>query len=636
MYVPKVKAQKEIIMSGTYVSDSSDASSVDSDVAELPPMRLCARPPQFPKGKTATSLTEMEAMTNWFLDSAQEYDILHQSHRQRFKRIVHLIFVNNNLIEGDQWKDRMIKRGIQNLKIFSSKSDVNGATELKQLITEGEYDVMTDQYTPIDYVLMCTNATRLQNFCCDPKNNTILRRVQDFHPEIGFVLWFDEIDKFVKLHSEYIPRFQQFPNVIVLNGITATPYSKFWKIMHSCGYHDISLIGTLPDPSDYRSIKDHTLLYSDLIKDKSPVKHLEFILENPDKVMYDENGIKHKIPNLTDNKKRIIFAPGESTCKTHNAIKRLGFKYGKNTLMINGKHKGFFKPSSSPEGEYISVRDYKNRKIQNNVKHEGHSFNEFTAMDIAIIMYNDPELNLNSTDLIITGFHCVERGVTFNRPNFQFTHGIFSRYHYTESSDLVESIVQIAGRCMGNKEWVPAGIVIISPKYITDTVEQTIFNIIEFLQTNPKSIQYADIYRERHGIPIMVTFNDPTVLAKIVEIKKLKKSDMEYIQKLLQEAHASNKITLIDNNHVDSIREPFTFNEYTISGKRILEEGNDPKNYRFDKFYENFINRKCYGQSVKEKGQFQFDITMIDYKISDEYTLPKHTGFISFVYKPQI
>lgn len=615
----------------TYTSDSG---SVDSEIDAGPPMRLCARPPQFPTGKTATTLAEMERMMSWFMDAGQQYNDTFPA--ERFDRIVHLIFVNNNLIEGDQWKDRMVRRGIQTMKIFSSKSDVRDTATLYKLITEGEYDAVTDEYTPITYVLMCTNTVRLQNICQEDTGDSILRRLERFHPNIGIVPWFDEIDKFVKLHIEYIPIFKQFGNVPVLNGITATPYSKFWKIMHECGYTDIPLIGELPDAKDYRSMKDHTLLYSDLIQEKSPVKHFKWLLEHPGELMYTEKCVRHMIPNLTDNAKRILFVPGESACKTHIAIKDLALKFRKNTLIINGKQKGFYKYSAAdPEGEFLSVQDYKKTKVLEKVVINGQSIADMTIMDIAIVMYNDTRLDLKSADLVITGFHCVERGVTFNRPNFQFTHGIFSSYHYKESSDLIESIIQIAGRCFGNKDWVPAGITIISPKYITDTVERAIENIIEFLRTKPTSIQYADVYRERNGIPILIQFNDKTVLEKLVEIRKLGKKDRDYVQALLKGALASGGITLTDPNHIDEKRRPFSFEHYMVAGKRILEPEHNVKNYRFDKFYENYSLGKCYGQTVKEKGQYVLDLTMVDYKISDEITLTPGMGFISFVYKPK-
>ena len=118
---------------------------MDND--DVPPFRLIARPPQFPDGKTKTAITEMENMMKWFMDEGNiRQRILVTTAKQRgYKRIVHLVFTNNSLIESDQWRDRMITRGLQNLRIFSSKSDVSTKEQLKQLITEGDYNVMTDQ-----------------------------------------------------------------------------------------------------------------------------------------------------------------------------------------------------------------------------------------------------------------------------------------------------------------------------------------------------------------------------------------------------------------------------------------------------------------------------------------------------------
>lgn len=620
------------IMSGTYEQDPFASAEPNTDDLR-PPMRLLARPPQFPQGKTATAITEMENMMLWFMNQGAVLKQTLHARASQYKRFVHLIFVNNNLIETEQWKDRMYKRGKDRLKIFSSKSDVSSAADLQILIQQGEPNLLDDEYTPIDFVLMCTHPARFRDICGG--NGSILNRMRHFEPTIGFVLWFDEIDKFPKLLSENIPILQRLDNVLLMTGITATPYKKYWDLMHSIGCPEVDLLGQLPDPSQYRTLKDHNLQYTDKINIKSPAAHFKYLLEHPGDIMY-ENESTYRIPDLRQNTSSIYFVPGESAVRTHLQIAELAQEYGKNALVINGKMKGFFRAIDSV---FLDIREYKLAKIKAkatflNEKNEKVSFEDATSMDVAIAMYHDPDLYLQGSDLVITGFHCVERGVTFNRPNFQFAYTILSRYHYKEGSEEIESIIQIAGRCFGNKEWVPRGITILAPKYILDQIEQTIDGIIEFLRTNPSKIQHADVFRSTIGIPIAFTITDVSVIESIVKFGNLTKGKIPHLTKLLMDSYTNGTLQLTDQNHRDHLVEPFSFLHYIVSGKRCLMEEKQIANYRFPQFYEHHRDRKSYGQSVKS-GEFQFDMTNIPLTLEDGTVLPRGSGFISFSFKPK-
>lgn len=622
---------------------------MDND--DVPPFRLIARPPQFPDGKTKTAITEMENMMKWFMDEGNiRQRILVTTAKQRgYKRIVHLVFTNNSLIESDQWRDRMITRGVQNLRIFSSKSDVSTKEQLKQLITEGDYNVMTDQYVQTDYVLMCTHPVRLMDF--SKRGEGILSRIKNFNKDIGFMLWFDEIDKAKELLKTHIPIFKEVGNVIAMTGITATPYCRFWELMHECGYTELDLIGTLPAATDYRSFKDHNLQYTDNINIKSPAKHFQYLMENPGELMAKikdkDGGVRsfHVPANLADNKGRIFFVPGEITKKSHLEIKDIANKYEKNTFVINGTHKAFFKADGSEPIDVRTVKRARLRELQNQIKD---AENESKAsslkklyetedskaiMDIAIEIYNDPAFGLCNQDLVITGFYCVERGVTFNRPNFQFNFVIMSPYHYTERSEEIESIIQLSGRAFGNKAWVPKGITILAPKYMLDEVEQNVNNLIKFLHEKHDTIQYADIYREINGIPIHFTITNKTILSEISNFGRLtdKKKFMSILKKALENGH----ILLDDKNKVDSVRLPFSFDKYNIDTKRILTDIKKAKNYRFPQFMDHYTRRVAYGQSIQDKGKFTMDLTMVNIELEDGEKIEAGTGFISFSYLPR-
>lgn len=635
-------------MGSTYET-ASDASS-DSEVDYLAPMRLCDRPPQFycaasplTAGKTSTTITEMENMLTWFLNQG---GLVNSSVVTPFKKIIHLIFVNNSLIEGEQWADRLITRGIQKMRIFSSQSDVNNANRLYQLITEGQYDDVTNTFSPIEYVLQCTNGVRLSDYCEDKHTSSgtipsILKRMLHFHSDVGFVIWADEIDKLANLWKTFIPKMRKFPNLIQINGITATAYEKYWDLVHSLGFGDIPLIGSLPDASDYRTIRDHKLIYTDEISIKSPAKNFEYLLTHKEEACYIETDPKTSkeikrlhIPDLKTNKGKIYYVPGQVEIFTHTEIAKIGNKYSKNSLVINGKFKGFKYADGRKD---ITVKDYKEEKIKKNILYKQPngkeiSFKDMAYMDIAAIMYNDPELNLKNTDLVITGYNCITRGVTFNRPDFQFEYVILSEYHYKEGSKQVEEIIQAVGRAHGNKSWVKEGIIFLSPKYILDMVDEKIQTQIDFLRTAPKTINYADVFRDIKGIPIKVIFHTKEILDTIHEFKQLTEKKRIGFMNILREAVADGSITLHDVNTVRDNQVKFNLNEYTIESKRMLDDPKKAKSYRFAEFLDNYTKRIPYGQSVKKEGLFNIDITYIEQKVSDTQRIEAGTGFISFMF----
>lgn len=607
-----------------------------------PPFRLLVRPPQFPVGKTATAIEEMKAinqMTEWIFDQAKTTELQSAINIDgKIKRIVHFIFVNNNLIEGDQWRDRLIRRGVQNLKIFSSKSDVSSTDMLNTLITQGEY--IDGRYVQVDYVLMCTNIVRLSNFTGESNGDCLLRRLNQFHPDIGVMCWFDEIDKYVKLLTDHIPKFHEFKNVLLLNGITATPYKRFWDIMHTCGYYDVEILGQLPDPGNYMTLAEHEIFHTDEIPIKNPGPNFKFILENPGiEVKYTTPSgerKKNKLPDLTTNTGAIMFVPGESACKSHMQIAKIAMDYRKNTLIINGNTKAFIRASDNHSFEIYEYKEEKMRKQNRELRSgkiipESELFSNMTAMDIAIKMYHDPVLDLKSSDLVITGFYCVERGVTFNRPDFQFKYAILSPYHYKEGSKEIESIIQLTGRTHGSKEWVHQ-IQILAPSYIVETVNKSIKDLIDFLRTAPKSINHASIFRETNGIPIMCILNDETI-RDILGIGKVNTPQKKNkVAKLLREAYDAGKITNYSDKNKDLPNYmPFNFNSYEFDGKRIVEDEAKAKSYRFSSFYENFHKQKIYGQSIA-KGHYTIDISNIPIVIDADTTLPAGTAFISFAF----
>jgi hypothetical protein len=164
-------------------------------------------------------------------------------------------------------------------------------------------------------------------------------------------------------------------------------------------------------------------------------------------------------------------------------------------------------------------------------------------------------------------------------------------------------------------------------------VDEKIKQQIEHLKTAPKNLKYADSFREPKGIPIKVMFHNTQILNKIREFKKLTDKRRTEFMGILRDGVKDRSITLHDQNSDIPSQVKFNFDDYDIEGKRMLEDVTKAENYRFAEFLDKYNKRISYGQSIKEEGKFNIDITFIEQKLSDTEIVQPGTGFISFMFK---
>jgi hypothetical protein len=571
------------------------------------PMSAVAKPTQFmsgnEQGKTNTCLAEMSELNKYFMNLGKSVDTAAAIEGIK-KTIIHIIFSNNNLIETKQWNNKIANFGVDNVAILSSQ-DIRTKREVSSLIHDGY-----DDGGKINYIVCCANSVRLEDI------KWLIRTYARDHKDYMFSLYFDEFDA-LPIYVAFINIIKYFDNVYSMYAISATTYEKWFKLLAQCGYKDIPIITKIEDPSGYRRIRDHDLIYTDKISCHiSPVSNFKFILDNPGHVCYDSNGIIHAIPDFKSITGKIIFVPAEVEISTHDAIKDLAFGIKSNVLMINGQIKAYL----YPDGRKEDIKDYKKNHSEI-PEHAG-------ILDVARIMYADPKLGLKNTNLVITGYKCIERGATFNLPGFQFYAAIFAPYHLKEGSKAVEDIVQLAGRASGGKDNVPP-MFIVAPKYLIDEVCDRQDDMIKFLMSNPDRIMYADMIKDPNAIPIRLDF-DESVL-NILETKKLSKNKK---LEIVLDGIKSGKVKFTNLNRKSDI-ERINFNplkqlEYTLKTVRICDKNTDPKNYRFDNFLKHHDMSSGYGQSNKE-GEFSIDINLIEHK-KGVIMIPRGIGFISYAY----
>lgn len=587
------------------------------------PIVAVVKPTQFSskgeQGKTNTSLHEMERMNKFYMNFGEEDDKrLELSLDKKKKKIIHIIITNNSLLETKQWNNKVASFGVNTMAIFSSV-DVKTRGDISSLIHDGD-----DKGKKINYLMACANSTRIEDI------KWLIRRYAQDHPDYMFNIFLDEFDK-LPIYVQLINSIKTLKNIHMIYAISATPYYKWFKMLSTCGYEYIPIITHIENDSEYRKISDHRLIYSDETTKKDPAENFKYILENPGKTCYTslDKKIIIKLPDLSKNTGKIIFVPAEHKIVTHLDVAKIALDSGKNVLILNGENKGFFlSENSDHDMEKIklhSIESYKKEKIKTDS-----TFNSYDSpMTIARKMYQDKSLKLNEKDLVLTGFNCVERGVTFCLPGFQFHTAIFSSYHYTEGSKEKESIVQLAGRATGASENV-AVMNIISPKYLIDEVAACQDNLINFLKTNPNILKYHDMMSDGNAIPIRMDIDEEIILQIENQTCKKKKS------KIIYDGIISSKIRITDMNTYSNMTTAeflkHMFKEYDLKTVRMVTAETNEKNYRLDTFSEANMKGRGAGQGNVE-GSFCIDISCKNYVIR-EIEIKRGLGFITF--KPKV
>ena len=593
-------------LKATVQSTCSQEKTMSASVPYKAPMSAAVKPTQFKsgneEGKTNTCLQEMSRINKYFMDLGKTLEQNLSLVADVKKKIpVHIIFTNNSLIETKQWKNKVANFGVNTMAILSSQ-DTKTKGEIDSLIVTGD-----DSGRCVNYIMCCANGVRVRDI------TWIIKQYSRKHPRYIFNIFLDEFDK-MPIYATFIKAIQGYENVRNIVAISATPYASWFATLLDLGYTYVPLLTKIEDSTDYRQISDHRLIYTNDIQIENPVANFQHILDNPGKVCYDVDGVQMKIPDLKAEKGKIFFVPGTWRVDSHDDICAIAKKMGWNCLVLNGKKKGFYYPDDT----YVTMKDYRARR----------AFPEHTSiMAVAHAMYNDPGLKLKEVNLVITGFNCVERGVTFNVPDFQFHTAIFSPYHFKEGSEAKESIIQLAGRATGWKEFVPT-MNILAPKYLLDEVVESQDNLIRFLKESPTHITYADMMGDKNAIPIRLDFLDADLLAYLEgESNKLKR--LEAIRAGIQKG----LVQYTNPNRESTDSWAFTAElggKYALKTIRSCKEGNKAENYRFDAYISAHNEGRGYGQSNQE-GEYSIDINFLAHT-KNGVAIPRGIGFISYAY----
>ena len=402
-----------------------------------------------------------------------------------------LIITNKCLLDGHQWLIRLSDNndGINlNVSILSSdaKSKYRSCDELK-----GKMLSVTKADQLDDVIIMCNHNKRIEDVkdLLTTINNERLNLSEIGIKKIKFTLMFDEVDIPENMnHALQVMSMGMKVNCIdSIHLITATPFEKFWKKLKKVGITELDnirhLIGEIDPPEqlieDYRKLNDHTIFESEeknnvVDKSKNVYKNIKnnAIMKTIKKRNKKEKEDKLvDTPLITDPNRANgfrplrIFAPGVRSRKTHKEISEYFHNEGFIAITFNSDKKNtirypseirhpchYIDPETNncikvehPNRECESIEEF-NMRVGLLRKGKKSNVNMYDTLTLMELLYKD-------INIMITGFICIERGITFQ------TKTKYGQFGFTDLIlptviDCLASLIQILGRANGHKNFV--------------------------------------------------------------------------------------------------------------------------------------------------------------------------------------
>lgn len=550
--------------------------------------KLRTKPTQFTKGKTEDTLCDL---TQRYLLNVNETDY----------HLIDIIVTNKSLPETEQWKFRTDKtfKNHKNIiiDILSSKSnDYNTISGYIQNIL----NCKIKEELP-NILIICYHTKRV----CDDLITmfNIFGGNNYIQPsnKIKFHISFDEPDANLGVTKQFIKKIKGFIDKLLITGIlfiTATPIEDFWKMLNDSGIKtllNMNFNNTQnfdEELNNYRAFKEHNII--------------EHNNETTNPLYYIIDVFSNKL--ITENERKILFTPAHLFTDAEGVgshMEIVSYFNDKNycVFVMNGKFKGFIYPDKST----IELVQF---NIENKINGE---------LRESLVKWN--ELN-PSTNLAITGYWVIERGLTFNTIGFNFTDMILSNYHLSSMGKLI----QLAGRGSGGKIYVNKMNVI-----CTDKIKCTIINFNENLEKicslNPEYFNRTDFVNTNNTIPVKMIINDNELLKIIIDIRnKAKRGYKQQLHNILAEGIKENKISMFDRNNIKK----FEISSRTLNQVRMYKLGDKIDVRRFKNFNEAYENYKSVSQSGDEK-QYNIDLAKDEY-IQDGFIHNINTLWITFKY----
>ena len=444
--------------------------------------------------------------------------------------IIQIIITNKSLGETKQWKIRTKNKMDQHenieVAILSSgkKSEYKYIDKFMDKIMEAE----TRNELP-NILIVCFHKKRIDDilklfkiFC--GRTHMIEKEKLKFH------ISFDEPDANIGLCSKLLMEYREYSNILLgIEFITATPYKEFWKMLKKNKIFELinphsSTKYEQPDNylksydeylENYFQIKEHKHLICNY-STRNPLEYIEHVFENKNNPYIDMN----------DSIRKIIFSPAHLFTEkegvgSHEEVVNFYIEKGFTVFLSNGYFKGFIDSND----ERITLDEF---NLQHNINGE-----------LRDSLRKWAELN-PSTNIAITGYWTIERGITFQTNGFNFTHAIISNYH----KQLLNKLLQLIGRITGNKAYIKQSCNLICPQNIIDTVNTLVNKTIELRQINAETYNATDFSDNPSCIPVKLTFVDDDFRIICINSINGKPKYKQHLHDLLKTGYQQGKIIL--------------------------------------------------------------------------------------------
>ena len=563
---------------------------------------------QFARGKTEQLLN---IITERFLNIITEQYLFNSISSE--VHIIQIIVTNKSLGETKQWKVRTKNKmeEYENIDVDILSSDVNSEYHTMAEFASKIFKATSKNELP-NILIVCFHKKRIEDII-ELFKMFSGKTVMIQHMKLKFNLSLDEPDTNLGMCSMLLRKSKDHMNQLDnIEFITATPYEKFWNMLHENGIFNLTnpnkyggqecTDGKEYDEylDNYRQFSDHRHLVCNY-RTNNPLEYIEYV--------FSESYI-----DMSDATRKIIFSPAHLFTEkegvgSHNEVVEFYNSKDFTVFLSNGKFKGFIEPN----GERMTLEDF-NR--ENNITGELRDTLRLWAR-----IYPDK-------DLAITGYWTIERGITFQTDGFNFTHMIISDYH----AQMLNKLIQLVGRSTGNKKYITDRCNIICPQHIIDTVENMVAKTVELKRSNPENYNFTDFSNKNSSIPVKVTFLDEEWRKRVVSIILDKGKYKKGLHNLLKEGYQTGKIQIEDRNNVhvftndkkDTTGRTKDFDDIhkSISNvKMYSSDDKSPESRRFAQFNAAFNTYKPTSQTG-EPGEYSIDLA------KDRY---EHNGFVNEV-----
>lgn len=445
-----------------------------------------------------------------------------------------LIITNKTLLDGRQWKLRLIDNNDLNLNVSILSSDIKSTYRSCDELKGKMLSVQKNDHLD-DVIIMCSHSRRIEDVkdLLTTMNDERLNLTKIGIKKITFTLMFDEVD-IAENNNHAVQIMGMKVNCIEsIHLITATPVKEFWKKIGKLGItslenltHDMDKnnIGEIESPEqlieDYRKLDDHTIFESE--ENDDVVENAKIIYKNicnnanmktikkrnnkekEDKLI-DTPLVTH--PNRASGFRSLrIFAPGLRNTKTHKEITNYFNSEGFITITINNDKKNAIRYPSEIRHPYHYIDPETNKPIKvEHPKRECESIEEFNMRVRLLRKGKKSDVNMYDTltlmeklykdiNIMITGFICIERGITFQTKTKYGQFG-FTDLILPSVIDCLATLIQILGRANGHKNFVNSHNIHMTQN-LYDKVSEYLEYQIKIIKSSPEIISEAD-FREK-------------------------------------------------------------------------------------------------------------------------------------------